>query len=169
MAGMGGKREGAGRKPHVPTPETRKFVEERTGMGAPAPRIAYKLGISFASLTKHYREELDNGVEEANRCVAGVLFKKATSPEVNPSTVSAAIFWLKTRDNWSERDTLDVTLQTVTDKPLTALEWTRKHATFPALPAPSEDAAFTEILPPSQPTTEGSLPSHDADLAAVPE
>jgi len=51
-------------------------------------------------LRKHYREELDTGHIKATAKVAESLFRKATTD--GAQSVTAAIFWLKTRGGWRE-------------------------------------------------------------------
>lgn len=86
-----------GRPPHEPTPEARERVRELTGLGATQPFIAARLNISEDTLQRHYRAELDQGVEDLNSQVAGSLFSNAKS-----GNVAAQIFWLKTRARWKE-------------------------------------------------------------------
>jgi len=52
------------------------------------------------TLRKHYREELDTGHFKATAKVAESLFRKATGD--GAQSVTAAIFWLKTRGGWRE-------------------------------------------------------------------
>lgn len=89
-----------GRPPHKPTAETRKQVESMAGFGIPEKDIGRSIGISDVTLRKHYREELDMGTVKANSAVAQSLYKKATGD--GASSVTAAIFWLKTRAGWKE-------------------------------------------------------------------
>jgi hypothetical protein len=85
--------------------------------------IAERLGVDAKTLRKHYREELDNGLESANAMVAQSLFKTATSG-TGSGAVTAAIFWLKTRAGWREvqrvehgvEDTLRALLRDIADK-----------------------------------------------------
>lgn len=97
----GGKRAGSGRKPHTPTPEQRKLVEELTAVGVKQPDVARLVGIGVTTLADRYREELDTGAVKANAAVAKSLFKMATGAKPN---VAAAIFWLKVRAGWREDD-----------------------------------------------------------------
>lgn len=89
-----------GRPPHQPTDAQRKQVEAMAGYGIPEIDIARSVGISDMTLRKYYRSELDNGVTKANSAVAQSLYKKATSD--GSQSVTAAIFWLKTRAGWKE-------------------------------------------------------------------
>jgi len=68
--------------------------------GVPEQDIARVIGIDGKTLRKHYREELDTGQTKATAKVAESLYKKATGD--GPQSVTAAIFWLKTRARWKE-------------------------------------------------------------------
>lgn len=89
-----------GRPPHEPTEATRKQVETMAGFGVPAKDIGQTLGISDVTLRKHYRDEIDLGTIKANSAVAQSLYKKALGE--GASSVTAAIFWMKTRAGWKE-------------------------------------------------------------------
>lgn len=89
-----------GRPSHKPTDATRKQVESMAGYGIPEDDIALSLDISAPTLRKHYRRELDLGHVKANSAVAQSLYKKALAD--GTSSVTAAIFWLKTRAGWKE-------------------------------------------------------------------
>ena len=71
-----------------------------TAYGVPELNIASVIGIDPKTLRKHYRHELDNGQVKATAKVAESLFRKATSD--GPQSVTAAIFWLKTKGGWRE-------------------------------------------------------------------
>ena len=86
-----------GRPPHLPNADTRKQVYQLSSVGTRYEDIATVLGISHDTLTKYYREELDKGRIEANAIIAGTLFEQARD-----GNTGAAIFWLKTRAQWSE-------------------------------------------------------------------
>lgn len=89
-----------GRPSHQPTDASRKQVESMAGYGIPEDDIALSLDISAPTLRKHYRRELDMGHIKANSAVAQSLFKKATGD--GSQSVTAAIFWAKTRMGWKE-------------------------------------------------------------------
>lgn len=84
----------------MPTADLRKQVQAMAGFGLPQEKIARIVGVSQPTLRKHYRDELDLGADKANSLVADSLFKKALAN--GPSSVTAAIFWLKTRAGWKE-------------------------------------------------------------------
>lgn len=85
---------------HVPNDKTRAEVGALTSFGNTQEQIADHLGISVDTLTRHYRDELDNSVVRANAKVAAKLFRKATEGD----DLSAMIFWLKTRGKWREKE-----------------------------------------------------------------
>src|SRR5664279_6368859 len=89
-----------GRKAHRPDPTNRRQVEAMAGYGVPELAIARVIAIDPKTLRKHYREELDTGQIKATAKVAESLFRKATSD--GSQSVTAAIFWLKTRGGWRE-------------------------------------------------------------------
>ena len=70
------------------------------GYGVPEAEIAGVLGIDAKTLRKHYRQELRHGHTKANTRVAESLYRKATGD--GSQSVTAAIFWLKTRAGWKE-------------------------------------------------------------------
>ena len=89
-----------GRRAHQPDQGTRRQVEAMAGFGVPEHAIARVVGIDAKTLRKHYREELDTGQIKATAKVAESLFRKATGD--GSQSVTAAIFWLKTRGGWRE-------------------------------------------------------------------
>jgi hypothetical protein len=89
-----------GRPRHQPDASQRRQVEAMAGYGIAEADIAKVLGIDPKTLRKHYRDELDVAHVKANSAVAQSLFRKATGD--GPQSVTAAIFWLKTRARWKE-------------------------------------------------------------------
>jgi hypothetical protein len=98
----GGKRAGAGRQPHEPTPQLQKKVKQHASLGVTHEDIARLMGISKPTLEKHYRPQLDTAILELNTAVIGKLASAATSREHTGPTITAAIFWAKTRLGWKE-------------------------------------------------------------------
>ena len=81
-----------------PTAEQRRIVRSMAAYGMRQEEIAACLGIRSAkTLRRHFREELDRAVPEANARVVQSLFKEATG-----GNVTAMIFWLKARAGWRE-------------------------------------------------------------------
>ena len=103
---LGGKRAGAGRKPHAPTDEQRKLVGDLSACGLTRPQIGKIVGVGEKTLARHYRQELNTGWLKANAAVAQSLFRMATSG--SRPNVAAAIFWLKTRGGGQWRERMDV-------------------------------------------------------------
>jgi len=87
---------------HQPDPLTRRQVEAMAGYGVPETDISGLIGIDPKTLRKHYRAELDFGHTKANIKVAENLYRMATAGDGRES-VTAAIFWLKARAGWREK------------------------------------------------------------------
>ncbi len=83
----------------------RRQVEAMAGYGVSEADIARVLGIDPETLRERYRDELDTGHVVANATVAESLFRKATGD--HRQSVTAAIFWLKTRAGWRETSPSD--------------------------------------------------------------
>ncbi|UVK50954.1 hypothetical protein DBIPINDM_004150 [Mesorhizobium sp. AR02] len=85
---------------HKPDEASRRQVEALAGYGVPETGIADMIAVDPKTLRKHYRQELRIGHTKANSAVAQSLFRKATGE--GPQSVTAAIFWAKTRMGWKE-------------------------------------------------------------------
>src|SRR5260370_42684581 len=81
-----------------PSEEQRRQVKLLAAFGNTQEEIASIVRVSDRTLRKHFREELDHGVTEANSQIAQALFKKAKD-----GNTTAQIFWLKCRAGWRER------------------------------------------------------------------
>lgn len=99
-----------GRRAHSPDPSLRRQVEAMAAYGVPEADVARVIGVDPKTLRKHYRGELDTGQIKANSKVAESLYRKATTD--GPQSVTAAIFWLKTRARWKETVVSEVTHDT---------------------------------------------------------
>src|SRR5213595_3594923 len=77
-----------------------KRIAFMSGVGISQVRMADIIGISPATMTKHYRREIDSGREMLIEQVGGNLFEQAMSNR--PWSVPAAIFILKTQGGWKE-------------------------------------------------------------------
>ena len=100
-----------------PTDEQRRTVRAMSGFGIPQPDIATHVGIDPKTLRKWFREELDRGSIEATAKVAQSLFRMATEG----NNVAAAIFWMKARAGWREKQQIELsglTLQQLSDEDL---------------------------------------------------
>lgn len=98
---------GRGSPPHEPSVDQRKLVETCAAFGIPHNDIAAVVGIDPKTLRKHYRVELKNGSTKAIVKVASNLYTIATSAKGGPGTVTAAIFFLKTRARWKETSAVE--------------------------------------------------------------
>jgi len=94
----------AGRPRHLVTADTRNKVYNLSIVGTRYEDISLVLGVSSDTLTKYYKDELELGRIEANAAVAGTLYEKAKQGDT-----SSMIFWLKTRAQWSEKNTTELT------------------------------------------------------------
>ncbi len=75
-------------------------VEALAGYGVSPADIALVLAVDEEGLKATYATELEGGHIKANARVAESLFRKATGE--GRESVTAAIFWLKTRARWKE-------------------------------------------------------------------
>jgi len=82
-----------------PTDEQRRTVRAMAGYGMPQMDISTFLDIDAKTLRKHFTRELEMGSIEATTKVAQSLFRMATEGK----NVAAAIFWMKARANWREK------------------------------------------------------------------
>ena len=101
------ERRGRGRL-HQPTDASRKQVEALASFGVPRNEIAMVVGICGTTLAKHYGETLETAATKANSLIAQSLFNRAVKGEGSAAT-SAAIFWLKARAGWREKDVHEIT------------------------------------------------------------
>jgi hypothetical protein len=92
-------------------------VEAMAGYGLSAPDIARVVDIDVEELKASYEKELAGGHIKANARVAESLYRKAIGE--GRESVTAAIFWLKTRARWKEMIVSEITHDVV--DPLSAL------------------------------------------------
>lgn len=92
-----------GQPPFAPTEEQRRTVRTLAGFGVQQEAIANHLDVDAKTLRKALRRELDGGLLEANTRVAQSLFNMATAG----GNVAAAIFWMKARGGWREKNALE--------------------------------------------------------------
>lgn len=105
------KREKARGAAFVPTDEQRQFVSQMAIAGINRTSMTLMIRwadnddpITIATLEKHFKRELADGVVTANVKVAGSLFKLAMA-----GNVAAACFWLKARAGWREVERVELT------------------------------------------------------------
>jgi len=82
-----------------PTPEQLRTARAMAGYGMPHVDIATFFDIDAKTLRKHFGRELELGSIEATAKVAQSLFRMATEGK----HVAAAIFWMKARAGWREK------------------------------------------------------------------
>ena len=73
------------------------MVKTLAGYGIPHEQIACKIGVTAKTLRRHFRDELDKGLAEANALVIQTLFKMAISGKQPGCT----IYWANKRV-WKE-------------------------------------------------------------------
>jgi hypothetical protein len=79
------------------TDALREQVRSLAARGVRQEDIAKIIGCDAKTLRRHFRDELDRAMPEANAEIAGCLFAAAKA-----GNVAAMIFWLKTRARWRE-------------------------------------------------------------------
>jgi hypothetical protein len=118
-----------GPKAFQPSEEQRKLVTALAGFGLPHGDIAEVIGLSKGSRQTHFREELDLGRIRANFEVAKNLYKMATGPTNERTTLTAAIWWTKVRMGWRATTRVENT-----GKDGGPIRTKRKHGTVVILP-----------------------------------
>jgi hypothetical protein len=88
-------------KPHKPTDDMRRQVEQASGLGLPHDQICALISISDETLRKYYGPELGMGKAKASAQIAKTLFNKA----VQGNDTTAMIWWTKAQMRWSETNT----------------------------------------------------------------
>ncbi|MBR0641377.1 hypothetical protein [Plastoroseomonas hellenica] len=99
------------------TDEQRRTVKTMAGFGVPQEDIAKHIEIDPKTLRLHFRRELDAGVLEANAKVAQALFHMATQGK----NVAAAIFRLKARAGWREKQEIELSTEPAEPKPVESI------------------------------------------------
>ena len=120
----------------VPTEEQRRTVRAMAGYGMPQMDIGTFLDIDAKTLRKHFTRELELGSIEATTKVAQSLFRMATEGK----NVAAAIFWMKARAGWREKQPEalmgdDKPIEEMTDAELEdIIRQARRSGTLPSTP-----------------------------------
>lgn len=96
---------------HLVTEESRKTVENASGLGIPQEQIAVLLGISDKTLRRKYKRELAGGMAKFN-----VEVGIAAAKRIRAGSDAMIIFWLKTRMGFKEDRSLE--LRTPPGEPL---------------------------------------------------
>jgi len=96
------KRKTRAARRFVATDEQRSSVVALRAVGATNERISSILGVDDKTLVRHFRKELETGLQAALAQVAGTLFRAAISGDM-----TACIFLMKTRAGWSEKSQVE--------------------------------------------------------------
>ena len=98
---------------HKPDATTRGYVEAMSLIGASHDDIcaALKLrghaDIGRRTLERYYKLELELGSTMATASVVASLYRAALKAATDSKFIAAAIFWMKTKGGWRERDRMD--------------------------------------------------------------
>ncbi len=124
-----------------PSTEQRRLARAMAGLGLPQEQIALLLEVDPKTLRKHFRDDLDRGMAEANVKIAQSLFNMATTG----GSVAAAIFWMKARAGWREKHEITVSanpLDRISDDELEQMIRALRHS---IAEAEAIEGAGTEI------------------------
>jgi hypothetical protein len=121
------------RKAFAVSDAVRERVRYLAGVGVRQDDIAKIIGCAPKTLRKRMRDELDQGVAEANATIAGYLFAAAKA-----GNVTAQIFWLKTRGHWREG--------TVANDSIASTDAESTSNVVLVLPDNSRDPELTQVL-----------------------
>jgi hypothetical protein len=124
------------RKAFLATAAMREQVRSLAARGARQENLAKRIGCDPKTLRKHFRDELDRGMAEANVEIASALFAAAMN-----GSVAAQIFLAKTRLHWREPQEPEDT-NPVTDS--------KSTAQVVILPDNGRDPGLTEALQKAQ-------------------
>ena len=117
----------------VATDALREKARYLAGLGVPQHDIAKIIGCAAKTLRRHFRDELDRGVAEANATISGSLFGAAKG-----GNVTAQIFWLKTRARWREGS--------AADDPVPSADAGSNSEVILTLPDNNRDPELTQVL-----------------------
>lgn len=102
-----------GRNSHEPTEKTNAEVSALISYGVPVKQVAAYIGIDDKTLSKHYREIMDQAKAKAHVTVGRYLFQGASGALVEKGASHAdclrsAMFYAKTQMGFRERDREDL-------------------------------------------------------------
>jgi|SRR5215472_14626769 len=121
------------RKAFLATEAMREQVRSYAACGTPQEDIAKFIGCDAKTLRKHFRNELDLGMVEANAAMCGYLFAAAAE-----GNVTAQIFWMKTRMGLREREPAE--------DPTPGTDGTSTSHVIILLPDNGRDPELTDVL-----------------------
>ena len=93
-----------GRPKFQVTDRDRAFVKKLSALGVSVEEIAGLVGCERHTLTRHFRQDIDDGRIEATAAVSAALFAKATAKGLNGASVRAAEIWLRRFPEWLEAE-----------------------------------------------------------------
>lgn len=115
--------------PYDPAPNERELVATATAFGADQKTVARWLKVSQTTLRKHFRDELDQSMEQRNNVVINTAFQKAQSMDSAHNNMT--IYWLKTQCGFREfdpeqiaRDAVEAALEYV--RPVDIRDWNER-------------------------------------------
>jgi hypothetical protein len=105
-----------GRPAHRTTAERKRFVKKLASLMLKTNEIAAILGISYKTVERRYKKELDAGMAETHQSVSAKLVKQITSDDKSMSTAHQRVWFLnryhpaEDKDPGSQRPLVTVTL-----------------------------------------------------------
>jgi hypothetical protein len=105
-----------GRPAHRTTAERKRFVKKLASLMLKTNEIAAILGISYKTVERRYKKELDAGMAETHQSVSAKLVKQITSDDKSMSTAHQRVWFLnryhprEDNDPGSQRPLVTVTL-----------------------------------------------------------
>jgi hypothetical protein len=92
-----------GNPAYIATDASRRLVRQMTANGATQSFVAFTIKCSVDTLQRHYRDELDFGVEAVSVAISNMVYKLAISGDR-----ACMFFWLKCRAGWRETAALEL-------------------------------------------------------------
>jgi len=88
---------------HVPSRRKRRLVQSLMAQGLTVKAAAEVMDLDDATLRKHYAKEIETGASKGMALMARSIYRRALQGDT-----TAAIFWLKSKAGWRDRDPLNV-------------------------------------------------------------
>lgn len=114
------------RRPHEPNDKSKAEVAALISYGVPVKQVAAYIGIDDKTLSKYYREIMDEAMAKAHGQVGRFLFQAASGSSLKDGAtyadcIRAAMFYAKTQMGFKETDRIE---QTGADGGPIQTEWT---------------------------------------------
>jgi len=102
------------RRPHEPTEKSKAEVAALISYGVPVKQVAAYIGIDDKTLSKYYREIMDEAMAKAHGQVGRYLFQGASGAllekgATHADCLRAAMFYAKTQMGFKETDRIEQT------------------------------------------------------------